>query len=241
MNFSLLFNTIKHLKLRQIVFQMLYRTIRPKIQIKQLSGNPDPISLVRFISKIKCNNHVSFSFLNISDSFQGWNFAGHGPLWTYNLNYMDWLLQEDMTFETGAKWIDRFISDLPENRVGLDPYPIALRGINWIKFISIHYEAICRDRLRLWNDSLYSQYRLLERKLEYHLLGNHLLEDAYSLFIASVYFRDGKMYRKASELLRQQLDEQIFQQRRSCNYESRKRIALHLDGQIGNGGDGSDV
>ena len=49
---------------------------------------------------------------------------------------MDWLQQEDMTYENGAEWIDKFIDELSDNLVGLDPYPIALRGINWIKFIS---------------------------------------------------------------------------------------------------------
>ena len=96
-------------------------------------------------------------------------------LWAYNLNYMDWLLQEGMPYEEGAKWIEKFIDELSQNRIGLDPYPIALRGINWIKFISLYKERIDEKRMKRWNDSLYSQYKLLEKKLEYHLLGNHLL------------------------------------------------------------------
>lgn len=212
MDIKLLIKTIRYLTFTQIVGQLCHRLFNPVFRKYPMTQTVSPLRLFNLQAKYPSFDSDSkfFSFLNISDSFQDWNFAGHGPLWAYNLNYMDWLLQEDMTFETGAQWIDRFIMDLPDNKAGLDPYPIALRGINWIKFISIHYEAIGRDRLRLWNDSLYSQYRLLARKLEYHLLGNHLLEDAYSLFIASVYFRDGKMYRKASELLRQQLDEQIL-------------------------------
>lgn len=210
MNFSLLFNTIKHLRFGQIVFQILYRTFKPKLRFISYLADTVNIHFHEFIPKCKCLDGTSFTFLNIEDSFHNWDFAGHDPLWTYNLNYMDWLLQEDMTFETGARWIDRFIADLSNNKIGLDPYPIALRGINWIKFISINKETVGRDRLQRWNASLYSQYRLLERKLEYHLLGNHLLEDAYSLFIASVYFHDKKMYSKASKLLKQQLDEQIL-------------------------------
>lgn len=210
MNIKLLVRTICHLKLKQIVFQVYYRLVKPMFKLKSCPVDTDNIHFHEFIPKWKSFDGATFTFLNISDSFQDWNFAGHGPLWTYNLNYMDWLLQEDMTFETGARWIDRFITDLSDNKIGLDPYPIALRGINWIKFISMHQDAVSSDRLQRWNDSLYSQYRLLERKLEYHLLGNHLLEDAYSLYIASVYFRDEKMYRKASKLLRQQLDEQTL-------------------------------
>lgn len=151
-----------------------------------------------------------FSFLNLSSEFSSWNDTQHGMLWAYNLNYMDWLLQADMTFGEGAKWIDKFIDELPENRVGVDPYPIALRGINWIKFISINYTKINDEQLGKWNDSLFSQYKLLEKKLEYHLLGNHLLEDAYSLYIASIYFQDRSWFNKASKLMLKELKEQTL-------------------------------
>ena len=210
MNIKLLVRTVCHLKLKQIVFQVYYRLVKAKFKPMSCPVDTGNIHFHELIPKWKCFDGSAFTFLNIGDSFRGWNFPGHGPLWGYNINYMDWLLQEDMTFEARAQWIDRFISDLPDNKIGLDPYPIALRGINWIKFISIHRESVSKNRLQQWNDSLYSQYQLLLKKLEYHLLGNHLLEDAYSLFIASVYFRDKKMYCKASKLLRQQLDEQIL-------------------------------
>ena len=57
---------------------------------------------------------------------------------------------------------------------------------------------------------MYAQTWLLCRKLEYHLLGNHLLEDAYALFIASIFFNDTALYRKGSRLLLEQLKEQIL-------------------------------
>lgn len=211
MNYSLIFNTVKHLKCKQIAYQVLYRLIKPEYKFEKApTCIPQSTMLSVFPCKGYCSSGNSFTFLNLSKNFDNWNDISNGPLWAYNLNYMDWLLQESMTYETGAKWIDKFINDIPKNKLGLDPYPMALRGINWIKFISIHRELISKDRLHRWNDSLYSQYQLLLKKLEYHLLGNHLLEDAYSLFIASVYFCDKIMYVKASKLLRQQLDEQIL-------------------------------
>ena len=131
-------------------------------------------------------------------------------LWAYNLNYMDWLLQKGTTYEEGEKWIDKFCREISGNKVGLDPYPIALRGINWIKFIVQYADRIPIQKREMWTNSLYSQYCLLARKLEYHLLGNHLLEDAYSLYTASLYFQNNKLYRKASKLLKQELKEQIL-------------------------------
>ncbi len=71
----------------------------------------------------------TFTFLNLIGDFKSWNDVSHGMLWAYNLNYMDWLLQPDMTFEQGSEWVERFITDLPTNRIDSDPDPIALRSI----------------------------------------------------------------------------------------------------------------
>lgn len=146
------------------------------------------------------------TFLNISAPFTSWNETAYGMLWAYNLNYMDWLNQPGMGAEEGAAWIDRFIADLPAVTIGLDPYPTALRSINWMKFLTLHPECATRQRL----DALYSQVLLLERKLEYHLLGNHLLEDACALFISALFFQDRRLYRHASRLLKNELEEQIL-------------------------------
>jgi hypothetical protein len=127
-------------------------------------------------------------------------------LWAYNLNYMDWLNQSDFTAQKSAEWIDKFIADLPTNRVGLDPYPIALRSINWIKVFTRYPQLATKSRL----DALYSQVKHLQCRLEYHLLGNHLLEDLYALFIAGNFFDDNQLLEKAKKLLIRQLDEQIL-------------------------------
>lgn len=209
MDLQRLFRTIVHLHLIQIFFQIKSRIIKESYANK-IAPICETFSIKNVIYKYSCISNNHFSFLNISSSFTFWNETSHGMLWAYNLNYMDWLMQEDMDFETGSKWINKFIDELPQNKIGLDPYPIALRGINLIKFISMHQDKLAKKDLQKWNDSLYSQYCLLEKKLEYHLLGNHLLEDAYSLYIASIYFQDSSMYSKASKLLRHELDEQIL-------------------------------
>ena len=71
---------------------------------------------------------------------------------------------------------------------GKEPYPISLRGINWIKFLSKHNisdQAI--------DTALYSEYLVLMDNLEYHLLGNHLLENGFSLYVGGCYFKDEKL------------------------------------------------
>lgn len=210
MQLNLLIQTIKFLKYSQIYHQFRLRHKKPILQEIKSPLRVEIISAIPYITKSKVCNGEALTFLNISRCFKGWDYCTSGNLWAYNLNYMDWLLQENMTFEEGSRWIDKFIDEIHVNKIGLDPYPIALRGINWIKFISINHKDIEQSKLQHWNDCLFSQYRLLMKKLEYHLLGNHLLEDAYSLFIASLYFKDREFYNKSTKILIKELNRQIL-------------------------------
>ncbi len=150
----------------------------------------------------------TFCFLNKKKEFKGdidWLYNEFGKLWTYNLNYFDFLHQKNLKKEEGLTLINQFIEKTPINNVGLEAYPISLRGINWILFLS-KYEISTQSI----NTSLYQQYELLFKKLEYHLLGNHLLENAYSLLIASYYFKDSKFYAKAYKILKRELSRQLL-------------------------------
>lgn len=206
MDFLLIIRTVKHLKLKQMYYQVKNRLIRSSFKaltapVKEISNlKTDPIH------KFKSYDRNIFSFLNLEHEFAGWNFTEYGMLWAYNQNYFDWINQEGYSKVDGCIWIDKFIDELPDNKVGLDPYPIALRSINWVKFFCRYPDAATKPRL----DSLYSQLRLLEKKLEYHLLGNHLLEDAYALYIGGSFFNDKPLLQKAKKLLLSQLEEQIL-------------------------------
>lgn len=210
MNYGLLLRTVKHLKPTQVFYQVKYRLKKPayvaleapidsfKFQVPRLKTEPIP--------KYRCVEDDKFTFLNLEHEFAGWNFTENGMLWAYNQNYFDWINQKGVSVDEGCKWIDRFIDELPDNKVGLDPYPIALRSINWVKFFCKNPECATKERL----DSLYSQLKLLEKKLEYHLLGNHLLEDAYALYIGASFFNDQPLLQNAKKLLLSQLEEQVL-------------------------------
>lgn len=210
MKLLLFLRTLRRLKLMQVCYQVKLRLVKPvyvalqapidsfNFQVSRLKTDPIP--------KYKSVEGEKFSFLNLVHEFADWNFTENGMLWAYNQNYFDWINQIEYTEKDGCKWIDKFIKELTDNKVGLDPYPIALRSINWVKFFCRYPNAATKPRL----DSLYSQIRLLEKKLEYHLLGNHLLEDAYALYIGSFFFNDKPLLLKAKKLLLSQLDEQVL-------------------------------
>ena len=237
MNYKLLFNTLIHLRPTQVFYQVYYRLHKPKYVAMEapLVGESPAGLKTEPIARWTCIEGKAFTFLNLKHEFAGWNFTENGMLWAYNLNYMDWLNQEGICKEDCCYWIDKFIEDvlhkdvssttrsssarlLPTGRknltnytnnsyqVGLDPYPIALRSINWVKVLMRWPDCATKER----RDSLYSQLRSLERKLEYHLLANHLLEDAYALYIGAVYFGDKRLLKKSQKLLLGQLEEQML-------------------------------
>lgn len=192
----------------QIWYQLWYKAHKAKYKPLQAPKHIIPNLPAEPIAKTKTVEGKVFTFLNVEQEYKGWNYTEHGNLWVYNQNYFDWLGQDALTSQEGCVWIDRFICSINEGtiRYGLSPYPIALRSINWIKFFCDYSDCITPPRL----DSLYSQLRLLERKLEYQLLGNHLLEDAFALYIGITFFNDTSLAKNAKKVLMRQLNEQIL-------------------------------
>lgn len=205
-NIPLILRTVIHLRPKQVFYQLHKRMVRPEYKQIQAPVTKRGQMSTYCISKPKCLDGGIFCFLNLASVFTSWNDTERGNLWCYNLNYMDWLEQEGLSEKDGIYWIDKFISDIPTIKMGLDPYPIALRCINWVKFFQRYPNTVSAAR----DNALYSQLKLLERKLEYHLLGNHLLEDSYALYIGAAYFNDADMMRRAEKLLMLQLNEQIL-------------------------------
>ena len=153
MYISLYISTLRNLRPRQIRYQVWYRLrayIRKYMNFRYALSLPRtgcPLSLNPFIPKYTGWDSVMgrFSFLGRESAFQGWNDESFGKLWFYNLNYMDYLHQETISFEQAVCWIDKFVDEIEGNRNGLEPYPIALRGINWIKFLSKYYSYILAE------------------------------------------------------------------------------------------------
>lgn len=206
------YHTIKHLKLIQIRYQVWYR-LRDKFKPVQYSVSKktpahQPIKVAPFPKQY--THYLSdnrFHFLNIKHTFSSsidWNYLEYGKLWAYHLNYFDFLHQEGMDWERGCNLIDDFLLNPQNRREGLDPYPISLRTINWIKFFAVHQKFPKR-----YIEALYSQYNVLLKKTEYHLLGNHLLENGFSFLFGAIFIKDKKLEKQAKRILSLELDEQF--------------------------------
>lgn len=206
----LLFNTVKYLKLKQIYFRLYYFT---RARYRKVSGfkyeflkgsNSTTLKLSTSIENKYSNvKNNKFSFLNLSKKFDNdidWNYDKYGKLWTYNLTYFEYLKEKE-----DIQLIYDFCEKIEDIQDGLEPFPISLRGLSWIKYLTYH-----NIKDKKIDDSLYAQYYILLDNLEYHLLGNHLLENGFSLLFGAYYFRDERLYKKAVEILRVELEEQIL-------------------------------
>lgn len=182
--------------------------------VMKVPVNTGGLSFAEYIPKPESYRNNAFNFLNLEKQYSAigdidWEETAYGKLWTYNLNYFDFLLQPGMDAETGYTLIDDFIKKYSNLKNAKEPYPVSLRGINWVKWLSkpdLHHTHN-RQRVEV---SLWQQYQSLSSNIEYHLLGNHLLENAFSLLFGAFYFADNKLFVKAKKLLVEELKEQIL-------------------------------
>ncbi len=208
-----LFNTLRYLKPIQVYYRGYYKLLRSWRKVVPFRARVEPVRC----ALPQWKNHIyhidsyvkpkTFILLNIQKYFQDeidWEFKEFGKLWTYNLNYFEYLNQFNIQPEDGIKLIRSYI-DTPTHKIGDEPYPISLRGVNWIKFLATH-----KIEEPLIRKSLYRDYQLLSGSLEYHLMGNHLLENAFSLLFAWIYFNDTRFEKQATSILEKQFNEQIL-------------------------------
>src|SRR5690606_4841710 len=102
-------NTIRYLKLNQLYWQLKYRVKKTTyITPKYLNVNICLIELQQYPNQtFKYFNNNLFYFLNLEKKFDviDWNFMDYGKLWNYNLEYFDYLNQDDIKKEEKLRLI----------------------------------------------------------------------------------------------------------------------------------------
>ena len=141
----------------------------------------------------------------------GWDDPLREKLWRYNQHYFDDLNAKganeraDWHRQLLADWIE---SNPPGIGTGWEPYPTSLRIVNWIKW------ALAGNELpEACLHSLAVQTRWLLKRLEVHLLGNHLFANAKALMFAGLFFDEPEADRwlsKALHILACEVPEQIL-------------------------------
>lgn len=156
----------------------------------------------------------TFKFLNRSSTLPaqgGWNDIALDKLWLYNLHYFDDLNAQ--TAHTRTDWhralIARWVAENSTiSGTGWEPYPTSLRIVNWLK-----WELAGNSLPDQCLQSLILQVRWLTKRMEWHILGNHLFANAKALVFAGIFF-DGPEARKwldfGLRIISQELSEQVL-------------------------------
>lgn len=215
-NLYRLFFTLKSLKYKQIFYLIYYKFKFKRINILRyknyLNCEIYKVTITSssfFNNSGKCKEDGTFSFLQLTYKFKNyidWNFQEYGKLWNYNLQYLDYIMDENLGVDFRRDLIQKISKSIISNELKPEPYPVSLRINNLILFDNIY---------GLNSDEVYYALKLqidfLSRNLEFHLLANHLLENYISLFIASYAIRDSKLNQKTSNFLLKELAEQILE------------------------------
>ena len=208
----IIFNTVRYLKFIQIFYQLWYRVKKIFPFHIFFSAKYHNIHELVWEDKIyNLNTYVGseiFSFINLTHDFKeeiDWNFSKNKKLWTYNLNYFDFLNQASISKEEGEALINSFVENYDTLKDGKESYPTSLRIINFVKFISKHH-----IKKRSFLNVIKKDTKRLSDNLEYHLLANHLLENGFALWFAAHLFHDQKLLLKSKDILTKQLNEQVL-------------------------------
>ncbi len=207
--------TVRHLKLEQIVGRLKLRLLRPTTPpsgplARRRAAAPWQPSARRAQSFIP---PMTFVFLNEAHDIDqcGWDDPATSKLWRYNLHYFDALGAHDASHHEAAlsALLHRWVRDNPPTRgTGWEPYPVSLRVVNCLKWVQVGGQL---DAPVL--ASLVQQVRWLRRRLEYHLLGNHLFVNAKALLFAGLFF-EGDEAREwlavGAKILARELPEQVL-------------------------------
>lgn len=187
----LYWETIRHLRPVQLHGRLWFRILRP-------TPDPSPAPPQRRIdaaawvppARRRQSQHGpdEFRFLNETRRLAscGWDDPSVAKLWRYNLHYFDDL--NALGAAERSAWhvplIERWVTENPPGKAtGWEPYPTSLRIVNWVK------RAFAGNALPpAAVQSLAVQARWLRRRLEHHLLGNHLFANAKALVFAGCFF-----------------------------------------------------
>ncbi len=210
------YHTVRHLRPIQIAGRLRLALPKPRPDLRP----PPPVRAVPGRYAVPIEGEPSLvgpdTFLLLNEERRCRDAADWEPhdasnLWTYHLHYFDDLSARDAAAR--ADWhrllLSRWVSENPPPEgPGWDPYPVSRRIVNWVKW-ALGGQLLTQPCL----SSLAVQARWLVRRLEHHLLGNHLLANAKALVYAGLYFDGAEAdlwYRRGMSILEGELREQVL-------------------------------
>ncbi|HEX5624446.1 MAG TPA: heparinase II/III-family protein [Saprospiraceae bacterium] len=211
----LYWHTIRYLKPVQFVFLLLHPVrigfwnfFRPVPRSMESLRIRTELSFPYAFIHAHYASPLQFTLLNRSKRFPDrvdWRFDAYGKLWNYQLQYLDVLLDERIPPEERMDMLRDFSKELVLRRYPMEPYPLSLRLIHTLVFLSQHpqRELVVDQAIRM-------QLYFLESNRELHLQANHLLENEIALSFCYSILNEKDALRYQFKRLGEQLKEQIL-------------------------------
>lgn len=208
-------NTIRYLKPSQVYGRLFLNWFKPRIaQVRKVEPRSESGKWIKPAEREPSMvGAFKFNLLGQTRDLQeiDWNGSQVEKLWRFNQHYFDDLNAKQSSERTS--WHKELIEDWivrnpPCEGIGWEPYPTTLRIVNWIKWAKAG-NALSPQAL----ESLAIQAEWLSKRVERHLLGNHLLANAKALVFAGLFFEGSPAMTWLStglEILRQEIPEQIL-------------------------------
>jgi uncharacterized heparinase superfamily protein len=206
--------TLRHLRASQLVRGLMWRTrtlsksshpdrspvspVAPALRSALLEiGTDTDANVIRRADKIIRGEYCFLNHHQVIERID-WSDTYFSRLWNYHLHYFDHSLELAWAFHltgraTYATTFKELTSDWiadcrPGNGPGWDSYPISLRTVNWMYALLLFNDALAPEFRRSVADSITAQLVYLENRIEWHLLGNHVLKNLKALAIGSLFF-----------------------------------------------------
>ncbi len=209
-------HTLRHLRAIQFYARLKHNIFFPEINF---SSHPQlRLPKGSWIKPIESQpslvGQYTFKFFYYENSLTnlGWDNPNTEKLWRYNQHYFDDLNAVEASSrniwhqDLMRDWIKK---NPPPKGVGWDSYPISLRVVNWIKW-SLSGGQLTQECMQ----SLAIQVRYLTKRLEWHLLGNHIIANSKALIFAGLFYQGDEAASWLSlglKIMKTQLSEQILE------------------------------
>jgi len=214
--------TLRHLRARQLVGQVLWRLRRgTRVGTPWQGLAPTLLAKTPAVPFLPAPEHAmtdgwrSFRLLNREVVFSKhieWGYAGEGPLWAYHLHQFDYLRRSSLTPSARRRLIFDWIEEHCAG-VGWNSHSTSLRTMTWIKLmLTAGALALSDEEEEEVRASLAAQLQHLAAHLETHIGANHYLSNLLALVFAGLVFEgsvsDGWLAH--AEDLRRELSEQVL-------------------------------